>query len=98
MTAVGGTDNLQNQKPWVASGGGFSWTTGRPDWQKNAVQAYLDKAKSSLIWPAATAFNVTNRAYPDVASYAGEVEQRIDPSFSFAMILLCVTSGACHHK
>lgn len=73
VTAVGGTDNVNKQTPWVASGGGFSWTQQRPSWQQNQVTAYLSKATGNLIWPPATAMNVSNRGYPDVAAYAGEV-------------------------
>ena len=43
VTAVGGTDSLSDQEAWVASGGGFSWTSSQPTWQSAAVAAYIDK-------------------------------------------------------
>jgi len=73
VTSVGGTDVVDNQKPWVASGGGFSWTSGQPAWQASAVGAYLQAAAQEKIWPKQGAMNSTNRGYPDVAAYAGEV-------------------------
>lgn len=73
VTAVGGTDNLgSSQTAWVASGGGFSLDSLMPSWQQATVNAYLSKAASDPKFPPPAAFNSTARAYPDVASYAGE--------------------------
>lgn len=49
------------------TGGGFADYVPRPVWQANQVDAYL---KTSVPFPPATAFNRTNRAYPDVSKQA----------------------------
>ena len=51
VTAVGGTDDVDDQKPWIASGGGFSWTSSQPSWQSTAVTNYLAEATKNTIWP-----------------------------------------------
>ena len=58
-----------DQAPWPASGGGFSWDIARPSWQDKAVSAYLSNTKQ----PGASAFNASGRAYPDVAVLANDV-------------------------
>lgn len=40
---------------WTASGGGFSWLFEMPDYQKQAVNQYLDHAPPGL--PARSSFN-----------------------------------------
>lgn len=49
----------------------FSWDSPMPEWQKATVAGYITKASTNPLFPAASAFNATARAYPDVASYAG---------------------------
>jgi len=47
------------------SGGGFSNFAAQPDYQTDAVKAYLS---SGVALPPASYFNVSGRAYPDVAA------------------------------
>lgn len=49
-----------------ASGGGFSWYSAQPAWQKTAVNKYLTSQASKL--PPASYFNATGRGFPDVAA------------------------------
>ena len=49
------------------SGGGFSNVFGRADFQKNAVESYLDKVVPGLHLPAGV-FNATGRGFPDVSA------------------------------
>jgi tripeptidyl-peptidase-1 len=65
VTAVGGTQS--NPEVTCSFGGsGFSNTYGMPDYQKAAVQAYLN----SGVAPAASYYNGSGRAYPDVSALA----------------------------
>lgn len=49
----------------ISTGGGFSHFQAMPDYQVNAVNAYLTAPDNNL--PPAFGFNATMRAYPDVA-------------------------------
>lgn len=76
MTAVGGTDLavksvLGAEKAWSNGGGGFSDQFAMPDYQKDAVAAYLKKLEAAGETPPASAFNAQGRGYPDVAALAG---------------------------
>jgi tripeptidyl-peptidase-1 len=76
VTAVGGTDLavksvLGAEKAWSNGGGGFSDQFAMPDYQKDAVTAYLQKLEAAGQTPPASAFNSAGRAYPDVAALAG---------------------------
>ena len=51
--------------------GGFSDQFAMPDYQKDAVTAYLQKLEAAGETPPASAFNSAGRAYPDVAALAG---------------------------
>lgn len=76
VTAVGGTDLavksvLGAEKAWSNGGGGFSDQFAMPDYQKDAVSAYLQKLEAAGKTPPASAFNAQGRGYPDVAALAG---------------------------
>lgn len=74
LLAVGGTqwEKASPAAPiaWTASGGAFSWQFPMLDYQRSAVNHYLQTAKGL---PPAYSFNATNRAYPDVAALADGV-------------------------
>jgi len=53
-----------------ASGGGFSNYAATPNWQKNAVAAYLS---SGVALPPASYFNSTGRGFPDLAAVGHNV-------------------------
>lgn len=63
------TRDIGDEMAWSSGGGGFSNTFGRPSYQDDIVSAYL-KAGDGI--PAATYFNATGRAYPDVAALGGQ--------------------------
>jgi tripeptidyl-peptidase-1 len=73
VTAVGGTEPTSgfpspgSESAIGLSSGGFSnyWAT--PDWQKSAVQGYLQQ---SGLPKASRGYNVSGRAYPDIAAQA----------------------------
>eukprot|EP01065_Artemidia_motanka_P015120 TRINITY_DN189_c0_g1_i1.p1 TRINITY_DN189_c0_g1~~TRINITY_DN189_c0_g1_i1.p1 ORF type:complete len:544 (+),score=205.96 TRINITY_DN189_c0_g1_i1:70-1701(+) len=73
VTAVGGTapgSNFPSPGSETAIGlssGGFSNRWAMPDYQKDAVAAYL---KQSGLPPASRGYNTTGRAYPDIAAQA----------------------------
>ena len=64
VTAVGGAVSLT--EVWSAGGGGFSNIFPTPDYQKEAVQAYLNSGKA----PSESHFNKSGRAYPDVSAFS----------------------------
>jgi tripeptidyl-peptidase-1 len=75
VTAVGGTDFatksvIGEESAWSCGGGGFSNTFAQPSWQSAAVSGYL--AQTGIL-PDASLFNMTGRAYPDVAALGGQV-------------------------
>ena len=47
----------------ITSGGGFSNRFARPDYQKSAVQGFLDASKAAGTLPPAGTFNATGRGY-----------------------------------
>ena len=77
VLAVGGTMWLQGDPAaaigWSdasgASGGGFSELWAMPAYQSEAVSSYIAAHTSSAGFAAAGSYNVTNRAYPDVAAF-----------------------------
>lgn len=73
LVGVGGIDWSQGGSSapvaWSASGGGFSWRYPRPQYQEQAVETYFTRVHL----PPLTAFNSSNRAYPDVAALAANV-------------------------
>jgi tripeptidyl-peptidase-1 len=76
VTAVGGTDLAKKsvigaEKAWSDGGGGFSDEFAAPDYQKDAVSAYLSKLEAAGESPPASAFNKAGRGYPDIAALAG---------------------------
>lgn len=77
VTAVGGTNFKQagvigEESAWSCGGGGFSDNFPQPSWQASAVKGYLSAAAAQNILPAASLFNATGRAYPDVAALGGQ--------------------------
>ena len=64
VTAVGGATSLTHV--WSEGGGGFSDFFPMPDYQKAAVQAYLNSGKG----PNEDHFNKSGRAYPDVCAFS----------------------------
>jgi len=100
VTAVGGTDfatagAIGDEKAWTGGGGGFSNTFPVPSWQKTAVQNYLKTAKGL---PAASQFNASGRAYPDVAALAGQQNPYCVAGHMFIgskMTGIAGTSAAC---
>ncbi|KAJ7232666.1 peptidase S8/S53 domain-containing protein [Mycena haematopus] len=76
ITAVGATsvapgastDQVEESTTDFPSGGGFSNNFARPAWQNSAVQKYLDNFVPNY---AASVFNRSGRAYPDVAANGG---------------------------
>jgi tripeptidyl-peptidase-1 len=75
LVSVGGTmwSNGDKSVPitWSGfgggSGGGFSWEFEMPDYQKDAVAAYLANTTGL---PPLSSFNQTGRAFPDISAYA----------------------------
>ncbi|KAJ7447974.1 subtilisin-like protein [Mycena latifolia] len=61
----GSTDQVEMSTTDFPSGGGFSNNFARPSWQDAAVQNYLDNFVPNY---AASVFNRSGRAYPDVAA------------------------------
>lgn len=61
-------DNNTFQPEQVApySGGGFSNYFGRPSWQEDAVESYLQNSNAQSY---SQYFNASGRAFPDVAAY-----------------------------
>jgi len=74
ITAVGGTDfagtEIGDETAWKSGGGGFSDTFGQPDYQKDAVAAYL--ASKDANFPPQKLWNRTGRGYPDLAALGGQ--------------------------
>jgi tripeptidyl-peptidase-1 len=74
ITAVGGTDfagtEIGDETTWKSGGGGFSDTFAQPDYQKEAVAAYL--ADTAANFPPQTLWNNTGRGYPDLAALGGQ--------------------------
>ena len=64
ITSVGGAISLT--EVWSSGGGGFSNIFSMPDYQKEAVQAYLNSGKA----PSGVNFNKSGRAYPDVCAFS----------------------------
>lgn len=62
VTAVGGTESTS--KVWSSGGSGFSDVFAMPDYQKEAVNAYVANL------PDTSKFNKGGRAYPDVSAFA----------------------------
>ncbi len=65
VTTVGGTESMT--ECWDHSGGGFSNLFNTPAYQKDAVENYLQTAKSL---PSSKYFNNTGRGYPDLSVFS----------------------------
>jgi|TARA_B110000208_G_scaffold104622_1_gene129913 tripeptidyl-peptidase-1 len=90
VTSVGGTQwaDSSGAKPMAwnggQGGGGFSWTFGAPAHQADGVKAYL--ATEGL--PAASSFNASGRAYPDISCVSMDGTSQSSPSMAgiFSMV------------
>lgn len=74
VTAVGGTDLkvahvLDAEQAWSAGGGGFSGRAAMPEYQKSAVESYLQS--DAVPTMSRDKFDATMRAYPDVSALGG---------------------------
>lgn len=70
VTAVGGTEGADGLSAIGLGSGGFSDRWPLPEWQAEAVEAYL---KSGAKLPArSVGYNVSNRAFPDIAAQASD--------------------------
>merc|ERR1712232_1274793 len=84
VTGVGGTEPASgfpspgSESAIGLSSGGFSNYWPQPDWQKDAVAKYL--TQSGLPKQASAKYNVSGRAYPDIAAQAAN---------------FCVNPGGC---
>lgn len=67
VTAVGGTTGIGPEVAAGLSSGGFSNRWPQPSWQTIAVNGFL---MTSTKLPAANLFNVSGRAFPDIAAQA----------------------------
>lgn len=77
ITAVGGTDLATKsvigaEKAWSDGGGGFSDHFAAPEYQVDAVTAYLKKSDDAALTPDDAVFTRTGRGYPDLAAMAGQ--------------------------
>merc|ERR1712000_192545 len=75
VTTVGGTETTGafETGPEVVNfigGSGFSNYFAQPQYQKTAVESYLKNAKKLGTLPPASFYNVTGRAYPDIAAFS----------------------------
>lgn len=68
VTAVGGTTSFSPEIGASLSGGGFSRLFARPDYQKQDVNQYIMSARQANQLPDPSLFEITNRAYPDIAA------------------------------
>jgi tripeptidyl-peptidase-1 len=71
ITSVGATyDASEGQERGVRfSGGGFSNHFARPDWQKDAVDQYINVYGPKVDIPDAKWYNASGRAYPDISAF-----------------------------
>lgn len=103
ITAVGGTDFAQKsvigaEKAWSDGGGGFSDHFPAPEYQTQAVQAYLSAAGQQGVLPRASSFNAKGRGYPDVAALGGQVNPYcVGASLAIvsSMVGVAGTSASC---
>eukprot|EP00729_Bicosta_minor_P001427 gene1427-15849_t len=68
VTSVGGTTGVPEQAVGLSSGG-FSNRWAQPAWQKAAVAQYFVTGKGKIP-PASSGYNISGRAYPDIAAQA----------------------------
>ncbi|CCL99219.1 uncharacterized protein FIBRA_01234 [Fibroporia radiculosa] len=73
VTSIGGTVGFPQQAANF-SGGGFSNYWGRPDYQSDAVSAYLRLLGNNNTGM----YNISGRAFPDLATYAVDFEIVLD--------------------
>jgi len=104
ITAVGGTDLAQKsvigaEKAWSNGGGGFSDHFPAPDYQKDAVKAYLKASDAAGLTPDESAFTRAGRGYPDVAAMAGQQNPYCVAAsmtgITSSMVGVAGTSAAC---
>jgi len=89
IVSVGGTSwkNGDGSDPvsWHGTGGGFAWQFPQPDHQASAVAAYLNSTQGL---PAASSFNRTGRAFPDISAVAVEGTSQSSPIMAGIFTLL----------
>jgi tripeptidyl-peptidase-1 len=68
VTSVGGTTGAKEQAAGLSSGG-FSNRWAQPAWQADMVATYF-KEHSAKLPPKSVGYNITGRAYPDIAAQA----------------------------
>lgn len=74
VTAVGGT-YLGGNSAIGLSSGGFSNRWAQPSWQADAVKQYLTQ---SGLPPTSVGYNISGRAYPDIAAQANDFTVVVD--------------------
>ncbi|KAH9899046.1 tripeptidyl-peptidase [Xylariomycetidae sp. FL2044] len=87
VTAVGATRSFEPEAAVSFSSGGFSMYHARPEWQAEAVDAYLESIGGTY----AAYFNASNRGIPDVAAQ-GSAFAVVDKGRN---ALLSGTSASC---
>lgn len=99
ITSVGGTNFVTKsvigeEESWDSSGGGFSDHSSRPDYQKEAVEAYLELAASQDGFPSDGAFSPDGRGYPDVSALGGMTNPYcVDTAFLFGTHMMVGVGG-----
>ncbi|KAJ7028419.1 subtilisin-like protein [Mycena alexandri] len=79
VTSVSSTGGISPETASSFSGGGFSTLWGTPDYQADAVAAYLTLQGSAN----AGLFNTTGRGYPDVSAQGNDVPIIVDGQLGF---------------
>jgi len=71
-TMYGPTCSADKPCGWSGGGGGFSWATSAPAYQRNVTAAYITAAGklAPSTFPTAGSFNGAGRGYPDLAALA----------------------------
>lgn len=69
------------RKSVITSGGGFSTVYPQPSYQRAAVQGYLSRMAGTSTLPPTSTFNSSNRAYPDVALLANNIDTIVNQAY-----------------
>lgn len=76
-------------KSKITTGGGFSFYSEMPYWQKKQVTEYLENEESNL--PPSILFNSTNRAIPDVSIVGSQILIRLNEKWNIQDGTSCST-------
>jgi tripeptidyl-peptidase I len=87
VTTVGGTSGTPPEAAWTSGGAGFSEVFGRPSYQNDTVNKWLSADKNHNT----TYFNISGRAYPDVAAQATNYPVMVDGSVNLLSGTSCAT-------